>query len=107
MTDHGHGSSERSGAFGPGRTPRLLIGVLLVVALAAAACGSSSSTGSAPSTSGESNALVDDGAPVDGGSMVIGIGTETNGWNPASNQIADEGTTVVSSVLEPLATFGP
>jgi len=108
MTDHVHESSEPSVIPGRARTPRLLIGMLLALVLVAAACDSSSSNGGSGSpTSGESNALVDDGTPVDGGSMVIGIGTETNGWNPASNQIADEGTTVVSSVLEPLATFGP
>jgi peptide/nickel transport system substrate-binding protein len=80
---------------------------LVTLAVVAAACGSSSSGGSSASTAADAAAVVDDGTPVDGGSMVIAVGNETNGWNPASNQIADNGTLVISSVLEPLATIGP
>src|SRR6185436_12906700 len=46
-------------------------------------------------------------APVDGGSLVIGVGAETDGWNPTINQWADAGNLVGSSVLEPLAEIGP
>ncbi len=76
------------------------------VAVVAAACGSSSGGGTA-SAAPDGAVAIDEGTPVDGGSMVIAVGNETNGWNPASNQIADTGTLVISSVLEPLATIGP
>ena len=48
-----------------------------------------------------------EGAPVDGGSLVVGVAAETNGWNPALGQWADAGSMVGSSVLEPLAAIGP
>ena len=89
------------------RTPRLLLAVVIALALLAAACGSSKKSDQTTSTAPDGNATVaDEGTPVDGGSLVIGIAAETNGWNPASNQIADTGSLVVSSVLEPLATVG-
>src|SRR5262245_66503741 len=85
------------------RAPRLVLALVLAVALTAAACSSSknvdaSSDSGSSATSGET--------PVDGGSMVIGIAAETNGWNPAYAQWADTGSLVGSSVLEPLATTG-
>src|SRR5690348_16595033 len=83
-------------------SPALTRPVLL--ALLVAACGSSTSSGS---SSGNDWSAQDDATPVDGGSLVIGIPTETGGWNPATNQIADAGSLVISSILEPLAEIGP
>ena len=88
------------------RAARLLLAVLVTLALVAAACGSSKSDQTATTTPDGANASTDEGTPVDGGSIVVGIAAETNGWNPANNQIADTGSLVVSSVLEPLATIG-
>jgi len=89
------------------RTPRLLLAVVIALALLAAACGSSKKTDQTSSTAPDgSSTAADEGTPVDGGSLVIGIAAETNGWNPANDQIADTGSLVVSSVLEPLATVG-
>jgi peptide/nickel transport system substrate-binding protein len=89
------------------RAPRLLLAVLVTLALVAAACGSSKkSDQTATTTPDGAAASTDEGTPVDGGSIVVGIAAETNGWNPANNQIADTGSLVVSSVLEPLATVG-
>ena len=87
----------------PVRAPHLLLGVLVAVALVAAACGSSSKASNTATTTA---AAADGGTPVDGGSLVIGIGAETNGWNPALAQWADTGSLVGSSVLEPLASVG-
>src|SRR5690242_15267437 len=100
-----HDLSQRRTALGR-RTPRLLLAVVIALALLAAACGSSKKTDATSSTAADGSTTTDEGTPVDGGSLVIGIAAETNGWNPASNQIADTGSLVVSSVLEPLATVG-
>ena len=89
------------------RTPRLLLAVVIALALLAAACGSSKKSDQTSSTTPDGDASVaDEGTPVDGGSLVIGIAAETNGWNPSNNQWADTGSLVGSSVLEPLATVG-
>jgi peptide/nickel transport system substrate-binding protein len=88
----------------PGST-QVLIGIVVALALVAAACGSSSKSGRATAAT-ESGLAADGGTPVDGGSLVIGISAETNGWNPALAQWADTGSLVGSSVLEPLATTG-
>ena len=88
------------------RKPRLFLGVVIALALVAAACGSSSKGQTATTTPGGNGSSTDEGTPVDGGSLVIGIAAETNGWNPAENQWADTGSLVGSSVLEPLATVG-
>ena len=73
----------------------------------AAACGSSKKGGQTAATTSDGNsAAADEGTPVDGGSLVIGVAAETNGWNPPDNQWADTGSLVGSSVLEPLATIG-
>ena len=82
----------------------VLVGIVLALALVAAACGSSSKSGSNTPTTDA--VAADGGTPVDGGSLVIGISAETNGWNPALAQWADTGSLVGSSVLEPLATTG-
>jgi len=87
----------------PVRAPQLLLGVLIALALVAAACGSSSKGGNTAATD---PGAADGGTPVDGGSLVIGISAETNGWNPALAQWADTGSLVGSSVLEPLASVG-
>jgi ABC-type transport system substrate-binding protein len=82
--------------------------LLVAMVVIAGACGSSSPSGSSSDTAQpDDGGVVDEGPPVDGGSLVIGIGAETNGWNTADDQIATDGSFVVSSVLEPLASIGP
>ncbi len=72
---------------------------VLAIVLLASACGSSSSTKSAAGASPTSSA----GTPQNGGSLVIGIGAETDSWDAATAEWAAEGSLVGSSVLEPLA----
>ena len=60
----------------------VLLGVVVAFALVAAACGSSKGRGSTrPHRRRRGRRRR--GTPVDGGSVVIGIAAETNGWNPA------------------------
>jgi peptide/nickel transport system substrate-binding protein len=75
-----------------------------VVALLAAACTTSgedgADTGSRPA--GGADTLLDAGPPQPGGTLVVGVTNETNGWNPHDNQWAQAGSLVGSSVIEPL-----
>ena len=80
----------------------MLLGVLIAITLVAGACGGSKSSNSTAGTT-PAGALDDGSSAQDGGSLVIGIGAETNGWNPALAQWADTGSLVGSSILEPLA----
>jgi peptide/nickel transport system substrate-binding protein len=72
-----------------------------VLAFAAAACGSSSTPKAATQNTTASSLK-----PKAGGSLVVGIRAETNGWNPATAQWADTGSLEGSTVLEPLAMVG-
>ena len=85
--------------------PHLVLAApFLVLAMLAGACGSSAkSSGSSAATD---PAAADGGTPRDGGTLVIGIGAETKGFNPAGGQWADTGSLEGSTVLEPLATQG-
>jgi ABC-type transport system substrate-binding protein len=75
------------------------VALAVALAVAAGACGSSPKT---TSSSGSTTTL----RPVVGGSLVVGVRAETNGWNPANDQWADTGSLEGSAVLEPLAQVG-
>jgi peptide/nickel transport system substrate-binding protein len=77
------------------------LAVAVAVAVLGAACGSSKSASTSPSTSGHAAQQ-----PKSGGSLVVGVPTETSGWNPSVNEWEDTGVLVGSTVLEPLATPG-
>ncbi|HEY5153907.1 MAG TPA: ABC transporter substrate-binding protein [Acidimicrobiales bacterium] len=82
---------------------RLVVAIVVSLALVATAAGCGKS-GSGGTTSGT---LADEGTPVDGGSLVWGVNSETPGWNPHDSRWAQPGALVGSSVLEPLLTTGP
>jgi peptide/nickel transport system substrate-binding protein len=79
----------------------------------AAACGSDGggspggAEGAASSDEDRGRELVETGDVVRGGTMIIGVSAETDGWSPQGNNFADAGSFVVASVLEPLAVYGP
>ncbi len=79
------------------------------MALLTAACGSELGADRQQSTSDTpaGDTAPDEGTPVDGGSLVVGVANDATGWNPVEAQWADTGSLVGSSVLEPLATIGP
>jgi peptide/nickel transport system substrate-binding protein len=89
------------------RTPaRTFAGALVGLVVLLAACGGGGSgSSSSGSTPGQSDTIVDDGPPVDGGTLVVGIDSESSGWNPAIDRWAPSGALVGSTVLEPLATL--
>jgi peptide/nickel transport system substrate-binding protein len=86
-------------------TTTVLVTVVAVVALIAGACGSSSTDDTTDATAG--NALVAEGEPTSGGSVVVAVPSETNGWNPALAQWADAGNFVGSTFMESLFVPGP
>ena len=76
-----------------------VIGLVVGVLLLATACGSSTKTPLASSTTSE-------GRPVNGGSLVIGTPTDPGGWNPHMAEWDQSASLIGSSVLEPLAALG-
>ncbi len=82
------------------------VAVIAALALLVSSCGKSGNSQATGDTGGP-DAGTSEGAPVEGGSLVVAVAAETNGWNPALAQWADAGSMVGSSVLEPLAAIGP
>ena len=89
-------------ATGSTRRAAPLLAIVLTLAFAAAACGSSGHKSDATGSGATSSTA----KPQSGGSLVVGIRAETNGWNPAQAQWADTGSLEGSTVLEPLAQVG-
>ncbi len=94
-------NSERVGRARSGRLA--LVALALVLTVIAAACGSSKSTADSNAAAAPS---ADEGTPVDGGSLVVGVTGETAGWNPHYSEWAQPGAFVGSAILEPLAAMG-
>ncbi len=73
------------------------------------ACGDGSDEtiddGDTPTVAVGNAEVTNEGVPVDGGKVTMGVTAETDGWNPAGNQWADAGNFVGSSFLEPLFVF--
>jgi peptide/nickel transport system substrate-binding protein len=88
---------------------RALTAVAVMLALLATACGGSGDDDAtepeASADPGRSEVIGDEGEPVDGGTMVIAVDSESSGWNPAIDRWATAGAMVGSSILEPLATL--
>jgi ABC-type transport system substrate-binding protein len=88
---------------------RVVTAAVVAVALLAAACSKDATGGGSaaatPNTAGPSG-TINEGTPVDGGTVVFAVAAESNGWNPALSQWTDSGSMVGSSVLEPLAAVG-
>ena len=61
--------------------------------------------GTSGTAAGQSDVIGDEGTPVDGGTLVVAVGSETSGWNPAIDRWAPDGALVGSTILEPLATL--
>lgn len=75
---------------------------MALLAVLFASCSTSGGSGSGGAPAAAENAPEAKETPTPGGSLVIGLKSETNGWNPATAQWADDGTMVGSSFMEPL-----
>ena len=77
------------------------VGILLL----ATACSSSKTTDSTAPSTGAAAEFVDEGTPVDGGTVVWGLEAETDGLNPISGRFAMSGHMMASAIFDPLATI--
>jgi peptide/nickel transport system substrate-binding protein len=79
-----------------------LLALLLVLTALAAACGGDDDDG-AGEPSGEQSDQSEQGDPVDGGSITVGLEAETPSWQPGSGNFANSGVAVAYAIYDPLA----
>jgi len=76
-----------------------LVGVLL----STAACGGDDGGGSGNGTGGaETDEFSEQGDPVEGGEITVGLEAETNSWLPGEGSFSNPGTTVAYAIYDPL-----
>jgi peptide/nickel transport system substrate-binding protein len=76
-----------------------LVGVLL----GTAACGGDDGGGSGNEAEGvETDEFSEQGDPVEGGEITVGLEAETNSWTPGEGSFANSGTTVAYALYDPL-----
>ena len=76
-----------------------LVGVLL----GTAACGGDDGGGSGNEAEGvEQDEFSEQGDPVEGGEITVGLEAETNSWTPGEGSFANSGTTVAYAIYDPL-----
>jgi peptide/nickel transport system substrate-binding protein len=86
--------------------PRVVVAaVVTALLLVAGACSQSNGGDQANTVEAEETGLTSEGTPQTGGTVVMAVTAETNGWNPALSQWADAGNFVGSSFLEPLFVY--
>lgn len=87
--------------------------VVLAAWLLAGACSGSSSTardagGTIPPAGEEhGRTTIDEGEPRYGGTLVVGVMADSDGYHPVENNWTTEGHLVGSSIIEPLMAYGP
>ena len=87
---------------------RKLLAMLLVLAsLVAAACGGGDDDEEGAEPSGEESDQSDQGDPVSGGSITVGLEAETSGWQPGSGNFANSGVSVAYAIYDPLVRLTP
>ncbi len=83
-----------------------LWGLLLVMALVAAACGDDDSGTASPETSGDTSTTTtiapDEGEAQTGGSITVGLEAETNSWLPGQGNFSNPGIDVALAIYDPL-----
>jgi peptide/nickel transport system substrate-binding protein len=85
------------------RTRLPFLGLVAVAALVATSCGDSSERDSLPAApSGASSDISEQGEPVPGGSITVGIEAETNSWLPGSANFSNPGINVALAIYDPL-----
>jgi peptide/nickel transport system substrate-binding protein len=79
-----------------------LLALLLVLTALAAACGGGDDDDGASQPSGEQSDQSEQGDPVDGGSITVGLEAETPSWQPGSGNFANSGVAVAYAIYDPL-----
>jgi peptide/nickel transport system substrate-binding protein len=75
-----------------------LVGLLL----GTAACGGGDDEDSTPAQSGVVDDVSEQGEPVTGGTIEVGLEAETNSWLPGEGAFGNPGTTVAFAIYDPL-----
>jgi peptide/nickel transport system substrate-binding protein len=72
--------------------------------LGTAACGGGDSDdgGGGSSSGAETDDLSEQGDPVEGGTITVGLEAETNSWLPGAGSFSNPGTTVAYAIYDPL-----
>lgn len=90
------------------------VATVVLLALAAAACGSSSTPTAAPGSNDTALGSADTtpdlvkssaGTPKPGGTLVYGLEAETDGWDPTQSRWATAGTQVALTIFDPLVAL--
>jgi peptide/nickel transport system substrate-binding protein len=92
-----------------GLRTRTALVALAALALLAAGCGDKNEGGQADEDlpNGNRATNLDDSAePTPGGRLIVGLEADTDGYDPASNQIAAAGLMVASAIYDPLMRAG-
>jgi peptide/nickel transport system substrate-binding protein len=88
--------------------PRSLVRLLwaaVAMSLVAAGCGGGDDEGDEAtdgSVTGATSDISEQGDPVDGGSITIGLEAETDSWLPGTGTFANSGTAVAYAIFDPL-----
>lgn len=88
------------------RARHVLRAVLLAAAISliAASCGGDDDAGEpGDEPEGPAPDISEQGDPVEGGSITVGLEAETSGWLPGSGNFANSGVTVAFAIYDPLA----
>lgn len=88
----------------PTRRPRALarlLWALVAVGLVAAGCGGGDDEEAGEPT-GARSAISEQGDPVAGGSITVGLEAETNSWLPGTGAFSNAGTAVAYAIYDPL-----
>ena len=70
--------------------------------LASAACGGGGDDDSGPAQEGTVEDVSEQGDPVEGGEITVGLEAETNSWLPGEGSFSNSGTTVAYAIYDPL-----
>lgn len=89
----------------PIRRPRArmrLLWAFVALGLVAAGCGGGDDEASSGEATGAESDISEQGDPVTGGSITVGLEAETNGWLPGTANFANSGITVALAIYDPL-----
>ncbi|RBY81148.1 hypothetical protein DQ239_00565 [Blastococcus sp. TF02-09] len=82
---------------------RVLASVGLVgLLLGSAACGGGDGDDNGPAQEGTVEDVSEQGDPVEGGEITVGLEAETNSWLPGEGSFSNSGTTVAYAIYDPL-----
>jgi peptide/nickel transport system substrate-binding protein len=93
----------------PIRRPRArvrLLGALVAFGVVAAGCGGDDDDADADEASGPRSEISEQGDPVEGGSITVGLEAETNSWLPGEGSFSNPGTAVAYAIYDPLMRLG-